>query len=195
MQALQSVLFRHKACIVNCHASVLCTCISNLNMFSLSCRSEMDVFPAMRRSFHIPLDDCVFYSTLRRGFDVSLLHPSRSFSEAVCVWPHPTHKHIVFPISLPTAEELEQRFPEFGFGGIGLHAQWRLEKKRQDALDLTLELVRPLELAEFWALVSRPNINPSWMEACFSQVLGVKLKDVGSLPLLFSDSKDTIIDN
>jgi hypothetical protein len=161
-----------------------------MKMFALSCRPDMNRFPAMQRRFDIPLDDCVFYATLRRGFDVSLLSPTRSFSEAVCVWPHPDANFLVLPLNLPAAEDLEQQFPEFAFAGHGLHGQWRLEKKRQNSTALTLELVRALELAEFWALVTRPNINPPWIEACFAPYFGVKLADVPGVCVEYERKKE-----
>ena len=159
--------------------------------FALSSRESADVFQAIPRPFRIPLDDCMFYATLRRGFDVSLVRPARSYSEAVCMWPHPRAHFLVLPLTLPQAEALEACHPTFAFSGPGLHGQWRLEKKRQDSTTLTLELVRPLALEDFWAVVTRPRINPPWIEPCFARYMGVALRDLPAVYARASHAEHT----
>lgn len=125
------------------------------------------------------MNDTMFYTTLRRGYDVDLL--SACYTEAVNVWPHPQHGHIVFPMTFPQASLLEQQHPEFSVHAAGLCGQWRLERK-EGSNALTLSLVRKVDdLLEFWALVRKDNVNPSWLASCFDTYRTLGLEEVAAL--------------
>lgn len=154
----------------------------------LRCKRDVDSFPTARglsAGISVPLDDAVFYTTLRRGFDVQLLHKPQ-YSEAVNMWPHPEHGHIVFPMTLLQATHLEQRFPEFSTEGSGVCGQWRLERKD---MHLSLTLVRVLPLPEFWTLVREPGVNPEWLEPCFAAYRHISLEALARMPVEEEDAE------
>src|SRR6185312_12278795 len=110
--------------------------------------AELDGMPTPgAQRLRIPLDDTMCYMTLRRGYEIDLL-PNVTYTEAVCTWPHPTHDYMVFRMTLPHASDMERRHPEFAT--VGLSGLWRLEKRDGT---LVLDLVRKLEVPEFWTLV------------------------------------------
>ena len=145
---------------------------------AVTCRLDMFRNPAFDKRVELPADDVMFFSTLVRARGVDTLaragQPARSYIEAVCAWPHPTHGHFVFPISLPFAQQLEAQFPEFGEGREGLTGQWRLTAKG-------LGFVRRVAIPEFWALIQHAGINPPWIEPCFDAYKNVALEDVPAL--------------
>lgn len=122
--------------------------------------------------------DARCFMTLRRGYDVSLL-PDTCYTEAVCMWPHPEHGYLVFPMTLPQASEMELRYPQFSTDGEGLFGEWRIEYKGGK---LVLDLIRTLELHEFWTLVRQAGVNPPWLESCFAAYRDVELEHLALLP-------------
>jgi hypothetical protein len=156
--------------------------------YRVSCKRDVNDVPrpgVTRAS--IPLKDTTCYTTLRRGFDVDLLH-GVAYTEAVCMWPHPELGHFVFRMSLPQASNMQRRYPEFGVEGAGLCGQWRLECKGDT---LVVDLVRKLELREFWALACKADINPGWLEPCFAPYFGVDFESLATMADTMCDEEAT----
>lgn len=146
-------------------------------VYTLPCRKSADAASIGGRRCTIPFDDVMFYATLRRGFNVDAL-PSTYYVEAVCLWSHPEHGHMVIPMSLPDASALEVAAPAFAPEGRGVSGQWRLERK--DAT-LVLTLVQELDADKFWAVVTQRGVNPPWMEACFAPYAGLTFRQLAAL--------------
>lgn len=147
--------------------------------YMLPCRATLDGSSMPRLGgAAIPLDDALFYTTLRRGANVCLLRMPQ-YTEALCLWPHPAHGHLVFPMTLLEATRLEDECPDFGTPA-GVMGQWRLERKKDGAGTggLVLSLVRALPLPEFWTLVRTAGVNPEWLAPCFAAYAGTTLEDL-----------------